>query len=151
MVTVKTAPSPPKLTVRAIAGVSGGVVGGVAFGVLMHVTDMLPMVAQLVDSDAVAVGWLVHLFNSALFGAIFAVLLGRKAAQPVIAAAAGLVYGFVWWLLGALMIMPAWLGMSEMIFEVGADQWRSLLGHLIYGVLLGLVTSLVIRRSVQRS
>jgi hypothetical protein len=44
---------------------------------------------------------------------------------------------------GALWIMPAWLGMSEMIFEVGDDQWWSLLGHVLYGLLLGTLYVLI--------
>ena len=135
---------------RIVAGVVGGLVGGVVFGVLMTMRDMMPMVAQLVGSDAVGVGWLVHLFNSALFGAIFAVLFGRLAQSFGPAITIGLVYGVAWWVLGALVIMPAWLGMSEMIFQVGQDQWWSLVGHLLYGLLLGVVFVLLHRRMVSR-
>jgi hypothetical protein len=46
--------------------------------------------------------------------------------------------------------MPAWLGMSEMIFQVGQDQWWSLVGHLLYGLLLGVVFVLLHRRMVSR-
>jgi hypothetical protein len=48
----------------------------------------------------------------------------------------GLLYGVAWWVVGALWIMPVWLGMDAMVFEVGANQWWSLAGHLIYGLLL---------------
>jgi hypothetical protein len=53
----------------------------------------------------------------------------------------GLVYGVIWWVLGALLIMPAWLGMPVFTFTMAA--WMSLVGHLIYGVLLGAVYALV--------
>jgi uncharacterized membrane protein YagU involved in acid resistance len=131
------------LPARVLAGIAGGLAGGVVFGILMQAWDMLPMVAMLVNSESVAVGWLVHLFNSALFGAIFAVLFGRWAATLVPAAAIGLGYGVLWWVLGALLIMPAWLGMNEMIFELNSTAWRSLVGHLAYGLLLGLVYALL--------
>jgi hypothetical protein len=49
----------------------------------------------------------------------------------------------LWWVLGALLIMPAWLGMNEMIFQLNTTAWRSLAGHLSYGLLLGLVYALV--------
>jgi hypothetical protein len=45
--------------------------------------------------------------------------------------------------LGALLIMPAWLGMNEMVFKVNTTAWRSLAGHLSYGLLLGPVYVLV--------
>ena len=130
------------LPARVVAGVAGGLAGGVVFGILMQTWGMLPMVAMLVDSESVAVGWLVHLVISALFGVIFAVLFGRWAATPTPAAGIGLAYGVLWWVLGALLIMPAWLGMNAMIFELNTGAWRSLLGHLIYGLLLGVVYAL---------
>jgi uncharacterized membrane protein YagU involved in acid resistance len=119
--------------------VAGGLVGGIAFGMLMQMMDMLPMVAQLVRSDSVLVGWLVHLLNSALFGAVYAVLFGRLIATWPGAIITGLIYGVFWWVLGALLIMPAWLGANDMIFHVGTTQWQSLMGHLVYGLLLGIV------------
>lgn len=131
------------LPARVVAGIAGGLAGGIVFGILMQAWEMLPMVAMLVDSESVAVGWLVHLLISALFGAIFAVLLGRWAATPTSAVGIGLAYGVLWWILGALLIMPAWLGMNEMILELNTTAWRSLAGHLAYGLLLGLVYSLV--------
>jgi hypothetical protein len=35
--------------------------------------------------------------------------------------------------------MPLMLGMSAMVLQIGGDQWMSLLGHLIFGVVTGLV------------
>jgi hypothetical protein len=129
------------LPTRLVAGVVGGLVGGVVFGVLMQLTGMIPMVAMLVGSESVAVGWLVHLFNSALFGAIYAALLGRWADRLGTGAGLGMAYGVIWWVLGALLIMPVWLGMPAFVFN--AMAWQSLMGHLIYGLLLGVVYALV--------
>jgi uncharacterized membrane protein YagU involved in acid resistance len=143
MTTAHAAAPTVALPARVVAGIAGGLVGGVVFGVLMQVWDMIPMVAMLVKSESVAVGWLVHLFNSALFGAVFALLVGRWATKLAPAAGLGLAYGVLWWVLGALLIMPAWLGMNAMIFELNTNAWRSLLGHLIYGLLLGLVYALL--------
>jgi hypothetical protein len=39
--------------------------------------------------------------------------------------------------LGALLIMPAWMGMP--VFQIGTMQLQSLVGHLVYGVALGAV------------
>ncbi|MFC8848512.1 MULTISPECIES: hypothetical protein [unclassified Micromonospora] len=139
MTTTHTAAGSVALSARLVAGVAGGLVGGVAFGVMMQAFGMLPMVAMLVGSESVAVGWLVHLANSALFGALFAVLIGRWAANLPAALGAGLAYGLAWWVLGALLIMPAWLGMNAMIFQLDTGAWRSLAGHLVFGLLLGLV------------
>lgn len=138
MATTHTAAGPIALPARLVAGVAGGLTGGLVFGVMMQAWGMLPMVAMLVGSESVAVGWLVHLANSALFGAVFAVLLGRWALTLPAALGLGLAYGLGWWVLGALLIMPAWLGMTDMIFQVNTGAWRSLAGHLAFGLLLSL-------------
>ncbi|WP_203454567.1 hypothetical protein [Jiangella aurantiaca] len=116
----------------------------------MQAMDMMPMVADLIGSTSESVGWLVHLFNSALFGAIFALLFGRWIGDLGPAAVLGLLYGVFWWLVGALWIMPAWLGMSEMIFEIGNAQWQSFVGHLFYGLLLAVTYVLLAPRLARR-
>jgi uncharacterized membrane protein YagU involved in acid resistance len=143
MTTARTAAPVVALPARVVAGIAGGLAGGVVFGIMMQAWGMMPMVAMLINSESVGVGWLVHLFNSALFGAIFAVLVGRWAATVLPAAVIGLVYGVVWWVLGALLIMPAWLGVHAMIFNLNTTAWRSLVGHLVYGLLLGVGYALV--------
>lgn len=97
------------------------------------------MVAMLLRSESTAVGWAVHLFNSALFGLLFALIAGRWATTPARAVILGLAYGALWWVLGALLIMPTWLGMNEMIFQLNEGAVRSLWGHLLFGLLLGVV------------
>ncbi len=132
------------------AGVAGGLAGGVMFGVLMQMMDMMPMVAGLVGSTSVAVGWVAHLAISAFLGATF-VVFGRWATTPATGALLGMGYGFVWWILGALLIMPAKLGMTDMIFHVGTTQWQSLMGHLLFGLVLGLVYAVLGTRLARRA
>lgn len=139
----------PQTVAAARAGALGGVVGGVAFGVMMQGMGMMPMVAQLVGSDSVAVGWVVHLANSVAFGLLFggvlgATSLGRRAGLAAWIAL-GLGYGVLWWVLGALLIMPAWLGMDLLVLNT--TTWQSLGGHLVYGALLGAVVGLLVRRT----
>jgi len=110
----------------------------------MQMMDMIPMVAMLVGSEAVAVGWLVHLAIAAFIGATFAVLFGRYATSVGFSTAIGVGYGVVWWVLGALILMPAKLGMD--VFMFNTMSWQSLVGHLIYGLLLGAVYALVAPR-----
>jgi len=132
------------VTHRAVYGIVGGLAGGVVFGLLMAMMDMIGMVAQLVGSSSAAVGWIVHLAISAFIGASFAVLLGSLAKTPVPAALIGMGYGVVWWVLGALLIMPAQLGMP--VFQINTTAWQSLMGHLLFGLTLGIVYSVLVRR-----
>ncbi len=133
---------------RIGAGIIGGLVGGVAFGILMQMINMIPMVAMLVGSKSVPVGWLVHLAIAAFIGATFAVLFGRYATSVGTSTVIGAGYGVVWWVLGALILMPARLGMDVFMFNTMA--WQSLMGHVIYGLLLGAVYGLVAPRLQRR-
>jgi uncharacterized membrane protein YagU involved in acid resistance len=116
-------------------GILAGLVGGLAFGIMMAVMGMLPMVAMLVGSDNAVVGFLVHMLISAFIGAVYGLVAIRLPEGWGITIAAGAVNGVVWWVLGALLLMPLMLGMAEMVFAVGEMQWWSLVGHLIYGVI----------------
>lgn len=138
---------------RITSGAIAGVAGGADFGVLMAMMGMLPMVGMLIGVESAAVGFLVHLANSAVIGAIFGVLAWSLAdrAGPVLGA--GIVYGAIWWVLGALILMPLWLSvtadpmMRDMVFVVGPDQWMSLLGHVLFGLVTAGVLFALRRRS----
>jgi hypothetical protein len=62
---------------------------GVVFGLMMHMMTaptpdggqmpMMAMVGQVVGAGSVGVGWLYHVFNSAVIGAVFGWLLGGRA------------------------------------------------------------------------
>lgn len=130
-----------RATTRIAHGAIAGIAGGIAFGIVMAMMGMLPMVGMLIGVDNAVVGFGVHLVNSAVIGAIFGLLAYGLADRVGPILGAGLVYGVVWWVLGALIIMPLWLGvtadpmMRDMVFHVGRDQWLSLMGHLIYGLI----------------
>ncbi len=131
---------------RFVAALMGGLAGGIAFGLLMQVTDIMLSVAALVDSSRTVVGWTVHLAISLLFGLIYALVAGMRVHTMGAAAITGVVYGWFWWILGGLIIMPAWLGREDLIFRFTATAWQSLAGHMMYGLLLGLVYGYVLSR-----
>lgn len=123
------------------AGIGGGLAGGVVFGIMMQMMGMIPMIAMLVGSESVVVGWIVHLIIAAFIGVTFALLVGSRANKPGIAAVLGLGYGALWWVLGPLLIMPARLGMPTFMFNDMTTQ--SLIGHLVYGAILGITYAVV--------
>lgn len=132
-------------------GIAAGLAGGVVFGIMMQMMTaptpegaqmpMMAMVAKVVRSDSVAVGWIYHLFNSAVIGAIFGWLLGSRSHNYGPALAWGAGYGFVWWILGGLILMPLLLGMPAFaplqMEPMRPVAFGSLVGHLIYGLILG--------------
>jgi uncharacterized membrane protein YagU involved in acid resistance len=133
------------------AGIVAGLIAGIVFGVMMQTMTaptpdggrmpMMAMVAKVVRSDSMAVGWIYHLFNSAVIGAIFGWLFGNRAGSYGAGSGWGALYGVIWWVLGALVLMPLFLGMPpfaplKMMLPVAMG---SLFGHLMYGVILGLL------------
>ncbi|MBT2515668.1 hypothetical protein J7E82_19605 [Arthrobacter sp. ISL-30] len=110
----------------------------------MAMMGMLPMVASMVGSDSAWVGFGVHLVISVLIGlgltVPFAHLVLTSYARGALA---GLAYGVLWWILGPLLIMPSMLGMP--LFMLDLTALMSLMGHLIYGVVLALVAVRVLK------
>lgn len=135
----RSAVTQPRVVSSALVGAVAGLAGGVVFGMLMAMMGMLPMVAMLVRQESAIIGFLVHLVISAFIGGVYGIVAARLPAGWVTAVVAGMVNGVVWWVLGALILMPLGLGMAQMVFQIGADQWISLMGHLIYGVITALV------------
>ena len=122
------------------AGVYGGLIAGLVFGIMMGMMGMLGMVAKVVRSDSVVVGFIYHMFNSAVIGALFVPLFGRLSSDKGRGIAFGLVYGVIWWFLGPLILMPLSLGMGIMLSAEGMKMaLPSLGGHLIYGAILGVL------------
>lgn len=111
---------------------------------------MMVMVAMVVGSQSLAVGWVYHLFNSAVIGGLFGAVLGGHAHGYGSGAGWGAAWGLVWWVLGGLILMPVLLGMPPFA-ALRMPPMRpvaigSLVGHLMYGLILG-ATFVRLRRS----
>lgn len=133
---------------RVVAGAAGGLVGGMVFGMMMQMMDMIPMVAMMVGSESIIVGWGLHLAISVALGIGFGLVSVRGLDSWGPGIGMGVVYGVVWWVLGALLLMPVKLGMP--VFVINTMAWQSLMGHIIFGAILGAVAVAVIRRGAQR-
>lgn len=142
--TPRTATPTPTMGRKISAGVIGGIAGGLVFGALMAMMGMLPMIAMMVGSTSAVVGFVVHLVISILIGLGLTILLGSALLSYGRGAILGLLYGGLWWVLGPLLIMPMMMGMP--VFVVDAAALWSLMGHLIYGLVLGLTAVAVLNR-----
>ncbi|MDO8732672.1 MAG: hypothetical protein Q7L55_08915 [Actinomycetota bacterium] len=132
------------ITRGAIGGLAGGVVGGMVFGMMMQMMSFMPNIAMLVGSDSVLVGWAAHLAISMALGVAFGLIVAQIRAGYAGFAAMGVMYGVMWWVLGALLLMPAKLGMPTFQFDTMA--WQSLMGHMIFGAILGLITAAAVKQ-----
>lgn len=137
--TVSTQVQNPSTVKSLVAGAIAGLGGGLVFGMMMAMMGMLPMVAMLAGSQDPMIGFVVHMAISAFIGGVYGLVAGRLPQKALTGVVAGAVNGVVWWVLGALIAMPLMLGMSNMVFQIGEAQWLSLMGHVIYGVITGLI------------
>jgi hypothetical protein len=133
-------------------GVYGGLLGGAVFGMMMGIMGMLPMIGQMVGQPSALVGFAVHMVNSAIIGLGFVVVFGRSVDGFGSGITTGLIYGGVWWLLGPLTLMPLFMGMGFGVnWSLAAAQSMlpSLVGHIMYGLILGTSYTWLRQRSSQ--
>lgn len=136
-----------KVGAGAVAGLAGGVVVGIMMQMMTvpipneTLMSVMATVAKMVGSNSLFIGWLYHLFNSAVIGAIFALLLGNRATNYSAGFQLGAIYGIAWWVLGGLILMPLLLGMSSFapiwIAPMRIVALVTLIGHVIYGFVMG--------------
>lgn len=132
------------------SAILGGLAGGLVFGVLLQSMGMMSTIAALYGMESVTVGWIAHMFHSVAFALVFAAAVERtdyRTAGTGTLAALGTGYGVVLWVVAAAIVMPIWmsaLGMSAP--AIPNLDVNSLVGHLLYGVVLGAVFALARRR-----
>lgn len=142
------------------AGLVAGLLAGLVYGIVMQTVTvpmagegpmpmsgnrmpMMAMVAQVVRSDSLAVGWVFLLVMGLAMGALFAWVLGDRAARLAGGLAWGVLYGVFWWVLGTLILMPILLGMAAFgpltMPSMRPGALWSLGAYLLCGLILGAV------------
>ncbi len=138
---------------RFKSGVMGGLLGGLVFGALMGAMGMLPMVGQLVGLPTSVAGFFVHMVIASIIGGGYA-LISRLAARTLRSGIhTGIAYGFFWWFLGPLTLMPLLLGEGwgvSWTVKAMENGVPSLVGHLLFGLVLGASYARLTRLERQR-
>ena len=140
-------------------GAVGGVLGGIAFGLIMQFVIPAPVLEMAipamygVEGPALAAGWAFHLFHAAVLGLVYVAAvrlggLGGYAASAGSGIGLGAAYGVVVWAALAVIVMPIWL--STVGFP-GAPPLPnvavpSLVGHVVYGAVLGVYVAGAVER-----
>jgi uncharacterized membrane protein YagU involved in acid resistance len=134
------APRPFSLPRALVGGGVAGVVGGWAFGRWMAAVHFYPLVAGLVHSASPEVGMALHFLIAVVIGASFGLLFQPDVRGLGSSMGWGLGYGIFWWFLGPLTLLPLLQGQPlDWSSEHGSDLFGSLVGHVVYGLLVGLV------------
>jgi hypothetical protein len=126
---------------RAVTiGGLAGLVGGWAFSTWFAQNNAFVLIAGIVNSDSSAAGMLVHYLIAAIIGASFGLLFQRDVRGPGSSICWGLAYGLFWWFLGPLTLLPLLLHQPvDWSYLHGSVLFGSLIGHAVYGILLGLL------------
>lgn len=126
---------------RAVcAGGFAGIFGGWAFGKWMEQAGFFPLVAGLVRSDSIFVGVALHFTIAVVVGVTFGLLFQREIRGLGSSLAWGAAYGIFWWFLGALTLLPLFLGKQpDWTYVHAAGLFGSLVGHIVYGLIVGLL------------
>jgi len=129
-----------------VVGGLAGILGGWAFGRWMEQVDFFPLVASLVGSESREVGVLTHFGIAVIIGATFGILFQRDVRGLGSSLGWGVGYGLLWWFIGPLTLLPGILRLPvDWSYEHGAELFGSLVGHVVYGLIVGLVYAAIDR------
>ena len=127
-----------------VVGGLAGMVGGWAFGKWMAQVNFFPLIAGLVNSNSMIMGMTLHFMFAMIIGTNFNVLFQRDMRGYGSSMGWGAGYGLLWWFLGPLTILPIWQGHRlDWSYQRGSALFGSLVGHIIYGLIVGLIYAAV--------
>ena len=133
-----------------VVGGLAGLLGGWAFGKWMAQVGFFPLIAGLVGSQSRMVGVTLHFVFAILIGASLGVLFQRDLRGFGSSMGWGMAYGILWWFLGPLLILPLWAGQPlDWTWQRGAALFGSLVGHVVYGLLAGVIYGAIDRAWVR--
>jgi hypothetical protein len=126
---------------RAITvGGLAGLVGGWAFSIWFAQNHAFVLIAGIVNSGSSAVGVVLHYLIAVSIGASFGLLFQRDVRRVGSSICWGLAYGLFWWFLGPLTLLPLLLRQQiDWSYLHASAFFGSLIGHAVYGILLGLI------------
>lgn len=139
------------------AGGIAGFVGGVAMGLMLQ-TMMTPVITTAIPAlyglNGLIYGWLIHLFNSVVFGVVFAIGVTsvsslRGYADSIVGSTGlGVGYGILVWIGAAAILMPIWLSVVGFPGAPPLPNFNpmSLVGHVVFGLVLGALFPVVWNR-----
>jgi uncharacterized membrane protein YagU involved in acid resistance len=128
----------------ALRGAVAGLVGGAVISQLM-LRGAVPEVAErLTGAEGPLAGIGVNLAIGVAIGVSYGLLFRRLGQDVTCALGWGLSYGFLWWVLGPLTLLPALLGGDpEWSAAAAGGSLSALAGHLVYGGCLGVAFHLL--------
>jgi hypothetical protein len=133
-----------------IVGGFSGLLGGMIFGRWMSAGDFFPLLAGLgvIHSHEMTVA--MHFGIAILIGGTFGVLFQRDVRGYGSSMGWGLGYSIFWWFFGPLTALPILAGTGlDWAADRGTAMFGSIVGHILYGLILGVAYATVDRLWIQ--
>jgi len=122
-----------------VAGGLAGMLAGYIFGQWASAGDYYPLLAGYGEQNSHTATAALHFAVALSIGATFGVLFQRDVRGYGSSMAWGLGYGIFWWFLGPLTLLPLVAGLPlDWSPEQGSQLFGSLVGHILYGLILGI-------------
>lgn len=138
--------APFSLPRAVVVGGLAGLGGGWAYGQWMARVHYFVLIAGLVNRDSSWVGMAIHYLIASVIGASFGLLFQRDLRGAGSSLGWGFAYGILWWFLGPLTLLPILQRRPiDWSYLHAAVQFAPFVGHVIYGLLLGLIYAVVDR------
>jgi uncharacterized membrane protein YagU involved in acid resistance len=121
-----------------VAGGLAGTLGGVIFGRWMSEGDFFPLLAGFGELHSHTATMTLHFGIAMVIGATFGMLFQRDIRGYGSSMGWGLGYGIFWWFLGQLTLLPVAARIPlDWSAEHGSELFGALVGHILYGLILG--------------
>jgi len=121
-----------------VAGGLAGTISGLAFSGWEYAGGFLPLLEGLPEFESQARAVILHFLIALLIGAIVGILFQRDVRGYGSSMGWGVGFGIFWWFFGPLTIFPL-IGREPIDWSAdqGTALFGSLVGHIIYGFILG--------------
>jgi len=123
-----------------VAGGFSGMLSSLIFSRWMYVGDFFPLLSGMGEMSSRTTAVSLHFGVALLIGATFGLLFQRDVRSYGSSMGWGLGYAIFWWFLGQFAILPFIAGMKlDWSADKGSQLFGSLVGHILYGLILGVV------------
>ncbi len=121
-----------------VAGGFAGTVGGFIFGRWVSSGDYFPLLAGFGELSSRGTTIFMHFAMALLIGVAFGLLFQQDVHSYGSCMGWGLGFGIFWWFFGPLTVLRLASGMPlDWSAEQGSAVFGSLVGHILYGLILG--------------
>ena len=121
-----------------VAGGLAGILGGLIFGRWMPAGDFFPLLAGFGEVHSRTASMTLHFGIALVIGVTFGLLFQRDIRGYGSSMGWGLGFGIFWWFLGQLTLLPIAARIPiDWSAERGSELFGALVGHILYGLILG--------------